>query len=139
MRDRVVFHYSYDPLVSISISTGSWYDGVCFAICTFGYCDDLMIEGMDKPNVIKAGTPEEAVEKAYEVVSMLSPDFVCIHNGFGFNLKRMTVHSSMNDALSCLFETRRLGNSEMGTVLKFSNRAMTVDLMFYMDKYTRSD
>ncbi|KAH6971304.1 hypothetical protein EDB80DRAFT_874988 [Ilyonectria destructans] len=56
---------------------------------------DIQLDNGRKPVFIKAQTSENAVAKAYEVIRLLSPDFVTIHNGFGFDMKRLAAHSSV--------------------------------------------
>lgn len=68
---------------------------VCYCIYTFGYHRDIQLDNGRKPVFIKAQTSENAVAKAYEVIRLLSPDFVTIHNGFGFDMKRLAAHSSV--------------------------------------------
>jgi DNA polymerase elongation subunit (family B) len=133
----------HDPIISITISSGGWYDNscpdVCYCIYTFGYHREVTLDNGRKPVFIKTNTSEAAVQKAYEIVSGLSPDFVAIHNGFGFDMKRLAAHSSKMVASRNQYERRRLGNSGTGVMCRYPNGTMVVDSMYYIDKYVRRD
>lgn len=133
----------HDPIISITISTGGWYDAscpdVCYCIYTFGYHREVTLDNGRKPVFIKAHTSRGAVLKAYQIVKALSPDFVAIHNGFGFDTKRLAVHSSDINGLRDGYERRRLGNSGTGVVCMYPNGTVTLDSMYYIDKYVRPD
>ena len=133
----------HDDLISITISNGGWLDDsnedVCYCIYTFGYHNpDEIVDGR-RPTFIKAGTSANAVAKAYEILTVLSPDFVNIHNGFGFDLNVMATHSALADGLTYMFEERRLGNTGSATYLRLPNGTSFVDSMYDIDKYLRKD
>lgn len=81
----------------------------------------------------------EAVEKAYEILTLLSPNFVDIYNGFHFDLDRMSPHAACSSKIACTFEERNLGNRGTKTYWKLPNGTMVVDSMYYVDKYPRND
>ncbi|RSL83434.1 hypothetical protein CEP52_016716 [Fusarium oligoseptatum] len=70
----------------------------------------------EDPVFIKTRMSEAAVVKAHKIISILSPDFVIIYNGFGFDMKRLAAHSSKVETLGTEYERRRLGNSGTGAV-----------------------
>ncbi|EMC97269.1 hypothetical protein BAUCODRAFT_147392 [Baudoinia panamericana UAMH 10762] len=78
----------HDPLISIAISNGGWYDkqfeDKCYLIHTFGYCTKTKWEDGRHPAIVKVDNHGVAVKTAYEI---LSPDLVSIHNGFNFDLR----------------------------------------------------
>jgi len=63
------------------------------SLCTFGYHRSVRIRGRN-PIFIKA------VSKACEILIPLSLDFIIIHNGLGFDAKRMAVHSAFINRIS---------------------------------------
>lgn len=133
----------HDDIISITISNGGWHDNsvedVCFCVYTFGFHRDIELETGRKPVFVKAGTSAGAVMKTYEILNALSPDFVNVHNGFGFDLKHIATHSALSDELSHTFERRRLGNTATAVYWKLKNGISFVDSMYDIDKYLRKD
>lgn len=133
----------HDDIISISISNGGWHDDlvddVCYCIYTFGFHRDVELDYGRKPVFIKAGTSSNAVKKTYEILNMLNPDFVNIHNGFGFDLKHIACHAAFLDGISDTFEKRRLGNTGTAIYWKLENGISFVDSMYDIDKYLRKD
>lgn len=76
------------------------------------------------------GTSVEAVEKAYEVLTQLSPDFVNIHNGFHFNLDRMSTHAALSTKVAYTFEETNLGNSRTSIYWRIPDGVMIVDSIY---------
>lgn len=133
----------HDDIISITISNGGWHDesveDVCFCIYTFGFHRDIKLETGRRPTFIKAGTSANAVVKAYEVLNALSPDFVNVHNGFGFDMKHIASHCALTDGLCHTFERRRLGNTGTAIWWRLKNGISFVDSMYDIDKYLRKD
>lgn len=133
----------HDPFISICISNGAWFDGVgedvCHCIYTFGHHDDVTTEEGRTPIFLKAGTTEKAIEATYNILNLLSPDFVCIHNGFGFDLDRIATWSHSIPLIQYTFEDRKLGNSGTTTYWRLPNGVNFIDSMYDIDKYLRRD
>ncbi|KAF9880956.1 hypothetical protein CkaCkLH20_01998 [Colletotrichum karsti] len=64
--------------------------------------------------MIKCGKSPDTFKKAYEIIELLDQDIVSIHNGFGFDLTRITAHVS------------------------FPNGTTIVDSIYNIDKYLKS-
>lgn len=133
----------HDDMISIVISNGGWHDDdiedVCYCIYTFGYHRDIELDNGRKPIFIKAKSSTHSVEIAYEILNSLSPDFVNVHNGFGFDLNRLATHSALSSKIAYTFEDRRLGNTGEATYWRLPNGVMFVDSMYDVDKYQRGD
>lgn len=133
----------HDPIISITISNGAWHDNttedVCYCIYTFGYHREIEFPGGRKVTFLKAGTSEMAVQKVYELLNELSPDFVNVHNGFGFDLHRIATHATNLVGTCNTFESRRLGNSGTAIYWRLKNGVSFVDSMYDIDKYLRKD
>ncbi|KAH7001770.1 hypothetical protein B0J12DRAFT_587644, partial [Macrophomina phaseolina] len=89
----------HDPIISITISNGAWYDktgdDICICIYTFGVVrKDLVVDGR-KPMVVKAQSSSHAVVMAYMALERIGCDFVNVHNGFGFDLNVMAAHAAL--------------------------------------------
>lgn len=133
----------HDDIISITISNGGWfdnaYDDVCVCIYTFGKCkQDLVVDGR-RVTLVKANSGAEAVMLAYRFLQEINPDFVNIHNGFGFDLKHMAAVSAEMDGISDTFEERRLGNVGVGIFWRLPYGIMCIDSMYYTDKTARKD
>lgn len=133
----------HDDIISISISNGGWHENdiedVCYCIYTFGFHREIELDTGRKPVFIKAGSSGDATVKAHEILNLLSPDFVNVHNGFGFDLERLAVHSAMKPTISNTFESRRLGNTGDAIFWRLQNGVSFVDSMYDVDKYQRGD
>lgn len=133
----------HDDIISITISNGGWHDDlaedVCFCIYTFGFHRHVELETGRTPTFVKAHTSAGAVLKAYEILNALSPDFVNVHNGFGFDMKHIASHCALTDQLSHTFERRRLGNTGTAIWWRLKNGISFVDSMYDIDKYLRKD
>jgi DNA polymerase elongation subunit (family B) len=133
----------HDPLISISISNGGWYDkefkDKCYLIYTFGYHTQAKWEDGRYPVILKAENDTDAVRKAYEILDMLSPDFVSIHNGFNFDLRSIGCKAVGDIVLDSSIEERRLGNVGVGVFWALTNGVMVVDTMYTADKTSRSE
>lgn len=133
----------HDQIISITISNGAWFDkqhdDICVCIYTFGKCkQDLVVDGRPV-TLVKAATSGEAVALAYEFLSKINPDFVNIHNGFGFDLRHMASVCAEMDGISDTFEERRLGNVGIGIFWRLPYGSMCIDSMYYTDKTARKD
>lgn len=131
----------HDPIISIVISNGCWYDkkgqDVCVCIYTFGKLSKPELgEGRD-PIFIKANSSAHAVEIAYATLDKLGYDFVNIHNGFNFDVKHMAACAAGVESISHLFNKRRLGNFGSGMFMKLTNGCMLVDTMYTAMKTSR--
>ncbi|KAL2357356.1 hypothetical protein BJ546DRAFT_947622 [Cryomyces antarcticus] len=91
---------SHDPIISIVISNGGWYDkqfeDKCYIIHTFGYCNKIEWENGRNVLITRVDNDEEAVRQTYETLNMLCPDFVNIHNGFNFDLRCLAAASALD-------------------------------------------
>lgn len=133
----------HDDIISISISNGGWHEDeiedICFCIYTFGFHRQVELETGRRPTFVKANTSANAIRQAYEILNSLSPDFVNIHNGFGFDLKHIASHSALTDGICNTFEKRRLGNTGSAIHWRLKNGISIVDSMYDIDKYLRKD
>lgn len=133
----------HDDLISITISNGAWFDDsvpdLCYCIYTFGFHREVELDNGRKPIFVKAGSNTDLVVKTFEILNMLSPDFVNIHNGFGFDLEWLATHSRMIPGINNTFEDRRLGNTGEAVYWRLPNGIMFVDSMYDVDKYQRKD
>ncbi|KAK5162688.1 uncharacterized protein LTR77_011241 [Saxophila tyrrhenica] len=133
----------HDPLISISISNGGWYDkefvDKCYLIYTFGFHTETEWENGRHPTIVKVDTDEDAVRTAYEILDMLSPDFVSIHNGFNFDLRSIGCKAATEPTIEHTIEERRLGNVGVGVFWSLTNGSMIIDTMYTADKVSRSD
>ncbi|KAI6986052.1 hypothetical protein KC359_g8907, partial [Hortaea werneckii] len=133
----------HDDLISITISNGGWFEDdipdVCYCIYTFGHHTEVQFEHGSKPNFIKANTSSEACVAAYNILNSLSPDFVNVHNGFGFDLKRISVYCSHLEGIHNTFESRKLGNTSSATYWRLPNGVSFIDSMYHVDKYQRNN
>lgn len=133
----------HDPIISITISNGAWYDktgdDICICIHTFGTVkSDLVVDGR-KPTIVKAQSSPHAVVIAYMALERIGCDFVNVHNGFGFDLNVMAAHGALVEGFSHTFERRRLGNSGTGTFWSLPNGCLFVDSMYMTDKTDRKN
>lgn len=133
----------HDPLISIAISNGGWYDkeftDKCYIIHTFGFCRETKWENGRFPTIVKASSDEEAVRQAYEILTILSPDFVNIHNGFNFDLRSLGSASALDPVTGPTFEEKMLGNVGVGVFWALKNGSMMVDSIYTADRVSRSD
>ncbi|KAK1809217.1 hypothetical protein LTR12_016432 [Friedmanniomyces endolithicus] len=133
----------HDDLISITISNGAWFEGgvsdVCYCVYTFGFHREVELDNGRKPVFVKAGSSAGAVVKAFEILNSLSPDFVNIHNGFGFDLQWLATHAAMVNGINKTFEDRRLGNTGEAVYWRLPNGVSFVDSMYDVDKYQRKD
>ncbi|KAK1809908.1 hypothetical protein LTR12_015732 [Friedmanniomyces endolithicus] len=58
----------------------------CYVIYTFGFHTETKWDDGRWPTILKVDNDGEAVKTAYEILDMLSPDFVSIHDGCNFDL-----------------------------------------------------
>lgn len=131
----------HDDIISITISNAGWFDkehdDVCICIYTFGHCqDDLIVDGR-KVTVVRVNSGAEAVMMAYKFLEAINPDFVNIHNGFGFDLRHMATVCAEMDGISDTFENRRLGNVGSGIMWRLPHGIMCIDTMYFTDKTAR--
>ena len=133
----------HDRIISITISNGGWYESaiedVCYCIYTLGFHTEVEMKSGRSPVFVKVDSSSMAVVKAYEILNMLSPDFVNVHNGFGFDLQRIATHSAMIDGMTDAFENRKLGNTGEAIWWRLKNGISFVDSMYDIDKYLRKD
>ena len=133
----------HDDIVSIAISNGAWIDDmdadVCYCIYTGGFHTQKTNEDKRPITYIKVTSSTRAVEKAYEILTSLSPDFVNVHNGFGFDLKVMATHCASSSTIGHTFEERKLGNTGNAIYWRIPNGTTFVDSMYDIDKYLRKD
>ncbi|KAI1291212.1 hypothetical protein F5Y03DRAFT_403558 [Xylaria venustula] len=131
----------HDPIISITISNGSWYDktgtDICVCIYTFGYVRDVDLVDGRRPLFMKARSTGHAVELAYGVLDKMGYDFVNIHNAFGFDLKHMSANCAEIDGISDVFEKGRLGDFGSGMFMKLTNGCMIVDSLYTTIKMSR--
>lgn len=133
----------HDDIISITISNGGWFDKTCDDVCvciyTFGSCKQNLIVDGREVTLVKVSSGAEAVMTAYKFLQAINPDFVNIHNGFGFDLKHMAAVSAQLDEVSNTFEERRLGNVGVGIFWRLPYGIMCIDSMYYTDKVLRRD
>ncbi|KAK6436907.1 hypothetical protein LTR95_006911, partial [Oleoguttula sp. CCFEE 5521] len=133
----------HDPLISIAISNGGWYDkqftDKCYIIYTFGFYTETKWDKGRYPTILKADDDGDAVRKAYEILDVLSPDFVSIHNGFNFDLRSIGCKAVGQVAIENTIEERRLGNVGVGVFWSLTNGSMIVDTMYTANKISRSE
>jgi len=131
----------HDDIISITISNAGWYDNwdddICVCIYTFGSCRENLIVDNRSVKTIKVNSGTEAVMASYRVLQSINPDFVNIHNGFGFDLKHMAAVCAETDEISDTFEERRLGNVGVGIFWRLPYGIMCIDSMYYVDKTAR--
>lgn len=137
------FPLPHDEMISICISNAAWYEGkkkdLCYCLYSFGKCSEMKLEDGRNPIVIKVPNSTRMCEMAYDILEKLSPDIVNIHNGFGFDLKRIATHLAHSSRLKDTTERRRLGNSRSGVHWRLPNGTVVLDSMYDVDKYLRSD
>ncbi|KAH8157951.1 hypothetical protein CIB48_g10296 [Xylaria polymorpha] len=108
----------YDPIISIVISNGGWYDkefdDKCYCIYAFGVCKTIKWPDGRNAMVIKVDNSECAVRKAYRIVNILCPNFVNFYNGFNFDLRCLLASNALDLFISETFFERRLGNVRVG-------------------------
>lgn len=133
----------HDDIISITISNGGWfdkrYDDICICIYTFGSCKPNLIVDGREVTLVKVNSGAEAVLASYRFLEAINPDFVNIHNGFGFDLKHMAAVCAEMDGISDTFEERRLGNVGVGIFWRLPYGIMCIDSMYYTDKTARKD
>lgn len=133
----------HDDIISITISNAGWfdkaYDDICVCIYTFGRCKEPLIVDGREVKLAKVGSGAEAVAAAYKFLEAINPDFVNIHNGFGFDLKHMAASCAHMKPISDTFEEKRLGNMGSGIFWRLPNGTMCIDSMYYTDKVLRKD
>lgn len=136
------FPFPYNDITGIFISNAGWYDGeskdVCYSMYYFGKYTGIELEENRTPSVINAKNSTRIYGIAYKILEKLSPDIVNIHNGFGFDLKRIAVHSSLSPMLTETTERRELGNSRSWAHGRLYNVTAIIDSMYDVDKYLRS-
>ncbi|KAL9122241.1 MAG: hypothetical protein Q9187_001193 [Circinaria calcarea] len=124
----------HDPIISIVISNGGWYDkrfeDKCYCIYAFGVCDEIKWPDERNVSVIKVSGNEEAVRVAYETLNSINADFVNIHNGFNFDLRCLAASCALDPIIGPTIEERRLGNVGVGIFWKLKNGTMVVDSMY---------
>lgn len=128
-------------MISICITNSGWYEqkkDLCYCIYSFGHCSTMSLEEGRNPVIIKVKDSTKMCEEAYKIIESLSPDIVNIHNGFGFDLKRIAASSSQSKLLNDKTERRRLGNSRSGVYWRLPNGTMIIDSMYDADKYLRA-
>lgn len=128
-------------MISICITNSGWYEqkkDLCYCIYSFGHCSTMSLEEGRNPVIIKVKDSTKMCEEAYKIIESLAPDIVNIHNGFGFDLKRIAVSSSQSKLLNDKTERRRLGNSRSGVYWRLPNGTMIIDSMYDADKYLRA-
>ena len=124
----------HDPIISVVISNGGWYDkqfpDKCYILYTFGYHNEVEWEAGRHPVIMKMTDSEELVERVYGFLDAISPDFVSIHNGFNFDLRSLAASSVFSNVVGHTFEERRLGNVGVGVFWSLTNGTMIVDSMY---------
>lgn len=120
-----MFPLPHDDIISICFSNAAWYDNVgndvCYCVHVFGKACHVELEKGRKPIIIKANNSTEAYEMTYMILKKLSPVFIAIHNGFGFDVKKIAAHSAALPWLAKKMEKRRLGKSGTGYFWRLAN------------------
>lgn len=124
----------HDPIISIVVSNGGWYDkefeDKCYCLYAFGKCREIKWPDGRNAYVAKVSGNEEAVRETFKIVNMLSPDFVNVHNGFNFDLRCLAASSALDPTIGPTFSERRLGNVGVGIFWRLDNGTMVVDSMY---------
>ncbi|KAI8930483.1 hypothetical protein NX059_012433 [Plenodomus lindquistii] len=85
-----------------------------------------------RPNLVNANS------SADEIIKHFASDFITVHDGFGFDLKKIAAHSASVEYLGKKTERRRLGNNGSRFFWRFSAGTMVVDPIYVVDMYLRS-
>lgn len=80
----------------------------------FRYCSKITWHVRRNGHIAKASGNEEVVRESYNIIDMMCPDFVNIHNRFNFDLRLMAASAATNLTIRPIFEERRLGNVSVG-------------------------
>ena len=114
----------HDDLISITISNRAWREDVnrdlCYYIYTFGRHREVVTETGRKTVFIKAGTSSNALIKTYKILTLLSPNFVNIHNGFGLPGVDVDPRCDVSE-IAHTFEERKFDNSGSATYWRIPN------------------
>lgn len=123
----------HDPILSIVIANERWcdkeLDDKCCCTYTFGQCDSISWPEVRNARIAKVSYNKEAVVKAFNMINMLHPDFVNMHNRFNFDMRCLIAPCVMHPVVSRSFSERRLGNVGIGIRWK-SNEAMIVHQVY---------
>ncbi|KAK2591532.1 hypothetical protein QQS21_010782 [Conoideocrella luteorostrata] len=124
----------HDPIISIVVSNGGWYDkefeDKCYCLYAFGKCGNINWPEGRNAYVARVSGNEEATRETYKIINMLSPDFVNVHNGFNFDLRCLAASSALDPMIGPTFSERRLGNVGVGIFWRLDNGTMVVDSMY---------
>ncbi|KAJ3083783.1 hypothetical protein HDU99_006286 [Rhizoclosmatium hyalinum] len=109
-----------------------------FRACRFtpGYVNQEKLQQSGNPDIHKCNTSREMVDWAIEWMLTNSPDFVCIHNGFGYDISRLAAHCSPK--YGSLFVKVNLGKVSKGLDMCIPGVTI-VDTWWFLQKLHGAD
>ncbi|KAJ1497667.1 hypothetical protein HMI56_005487, partial [Coelomomyces lativittatus] len=122
-----------DPLLSASIVTncGKFYAAYCF-----GHHKEYVFPKEHGFEITRVKNSSQIVEWVINWLSINNPDFVFIHNEYGFDIPRLSVHCPPH--LRRVFQTIRIGT--VSEVMGLAIEGVTiVDTFSYINKLHRQD
>lgn len=121
-----------DPLISIAIYTSTGQSIVWYSL---GYCLPKRMEDYQNAVLVRSSSNREMAESAMDWIIYNRPDYLCIHNGFQYDIKVLAANCSSR--YDKYFVT--CGGKGRAPGLDLNIRKVTVlDTLRYLDALARS-